>query len=167
MDIEDARTIDVRLRRIRRARGKSLRVVAGLVGTSKSQLDRIERGEVALDRLSEIVALADVLQISPSELMRLPVPAPANGNTDSTIEAVRRVLEAVDQDLPGGLVLPVDVLADRVDQLYGGMPISSGRCWSTRPDPRLAHLDHRRSGPQHVAAADGHGSCAPDAHVVA
>jgi transcriptional regulator with XRE-family HTH domain len=115
---DDARTIGRRLRQIRRARGKSLRVVAGLAGMSKSQLDRTERGEVALDRLSVIVALADVLQISPSELMRLPVPAPANGNTDSTIEAVRRALEAVDQDLPGGLVLPSDVLADRVDQLY-------------------------------------------------
>ena len=118
MEAEEARTIGRRLRQIRRARGKSLRVVAGLAGMSKSQLDRIERGEVALDRLSEIVALADVLQISPSELMRLPVPAPANGNTDSTIEALRCALEAVDQDLPGGLVLSIDVLAERVDQLY-------------------------------------------------
>jgi hypothetical protein len=50
--------------------------------------------------------------------MRLPVPAPANGHTDSTIEAIRCVLEAVDQDLPGGSVLPIDVLADQVDQLY-------------------------------------------------
>jgi hypothetical protein len=64
------------------------------------------------------VALADALQISPSELMRLPVPAPANGNTDSTIEAVRCALEAVDQDLPGSRVLSVDVLAKRVDQSY-------------------------------------------------
>jgi transcriptional regulator with XRE-family HTH domain len=72
VDIEDARTIGARLRRIRRARGKSLRVVAGLAGISKSHLDRIERGERALDSLSEIVALANALQIAPSELTRLP-----------------------------------------------------------------------------------------------
>lgn len=118
MDLEDARTIGHRVRQIRRSRRKSLRVVAGLAGMSKSKLDRIERGEVALDRLSDIVALAGVLQIAPSDLMRLPVPAPANGDTDSTIEAIRLALEAVDQDLPGGLVLPVEVLADRVEQLY-------------------------------------------------
>jgi len=118
VDLDDARTIGRRVRQIRKSRRKPLPVVAGLAGMSKSKLDRIERGEVALDKLSDIVALADVLQIAPSELMRLPVPAPANGDTDSTIEAVRRAMEAVDQGLPGGLVLPVDVLADRVDQVY-------------------------------------------------
>jgi transcriptional regulator with XRE-family HTH domain len=114
----DARTIGRRVRQFRYNRGKSLRVVAGLAGMSKSKLDQIERGEIALDKLSDILALADVLQIAPSDLMGLPVPAPANGHTDSTIEAVRRALEAVDQDLPAGVVLPVDVLAERVDQLY-------------------------------------------------
>ncbi|MGH3717638.1 MAG: helix-turn-helix domain-containing protein [Pseudonocardiaceae bacterium] len=119
MDVDDkARTIGRRLRQIRKSRDKSLVVIAGLAGISKSQLDRIERGEVALDKLSEIVALADALQVAPSDLMRLPVPAPINGHTDSTIEAIRRALEAADQDLPEGLVLPIDVLADRVEQLY-------------------------------------------------
>lgn len=61
MDVDDPRTIGTRLRRIRRARGKSLRVVAGLSGIGKSHLDRIERVEVALNRHSEIVALADAL----------------------------------------------------------------------------------------------------------
>ncbi|MGH8575006.1 MAG: helix-turn-helix domain-containing protein, partial [Gammaproteobacteria bacterium] len=83
MDVEDARTIGARLRQIRRARGKSLRVLAGLAGMSKSHLDRIERGEVALDRRSEIFALADALQIAPSELTKLPEPAPTNGDADS------------------------------------------------------------------------------------
>jgi transcriptional regulator with XRE-family HTH domain len=61
VDAEGARTIGRRLRQIRRSRGKSLVVIAGLAGMSKSQLDRIERGEVALDKLSEIVALANAL----------------------------------------------------------------------------------------------------------
>ncbi|MGH3886703.1 MAG: helix-turn-helix domain-containing protein [Pseudonocardiaceae bacterium] len=118
MDVEDARTIGRRLRQIRKSRKKSLVVIAGLAGMSKSQLDRIERGEVALDKLSEIVALANALQIAPSDLMRLPVPAPANGHTDSTTEAVRLALDAIDTDRPGGLALPVAVLRDQVAQIH-------------------------------------------------
>ncbi len=114
MDVEDARTIGARLRRIRNARKKSLRVIAGLAGMSKSRLSEIERGESALDSLSEIVALANALQIAPSELIRLPVPAPANGETDSAVEAVRSAVTAVGRSRPGGLVLPVTVLRDRV-----------------------------------------------------
>ncbi|HEY3896429.1 MAG TPA: helix-turn-helix transcriptional regulator [Pseudonocardiaceae bacterium] len=111
---EDARTIGRRLRQIRRARGKSLRVVAGLAGMSKSHLNRIERGERALDSISEIVALANALQIASSELLRLPVPAPANGHTDSTTNAIGLALDAIEIEHPGGLVLPVVVLRDRV-----------------------------------------------------
>ncbi|MGH3769894.1 MAG: helix-turn-helix domain-containing protein [Pseudonocardiaceae bacterium] len=114
MDVEDARTIGQRLRLIRCARDKSLRVVAGLAGISKSQLSEIERGERALDSLKQLVALANALQIAPSELVKLPVPAPGNGNTDATVEAARLVLTAVDCGRAGGLVLPVDVLRDRV-----------------------------------------------------
>lgn len=120
MDIldDDARTLGRRVKAIRLARRKSLRVVAGLAGISASHLQRIETGQRALDSLSLITSLAGVLQISPSELIRLPVPAPANGGTDSSIEAVRGALEAVEQELPGGSVLPSDVLAGRVNQIY-------------------------------------------------
>lgn len=115
MDLEDARTIGARLCRIRKRQRKSLRVVAGLTGMSKSQLNRIEHGEVALDRISEIVALADAFQIAPSELIRLPIPAPANGDTDSAIAAVHSAMTAASRHRPGGLVLPVAVLRDRVN----------------------------------------------------
>ncbi|MGH3841482.1 MAG: helix-turn-helix domain-containing protein [Pseudonocardiaceae bacterium] len=118
MDVGDARTIGARLRQIRNSRRKSLRVVAGLAGISKSRLSEIERGETALDSISEIAALATVLGIAPSELMRLPVPAPANGHTDSTIEAVRLTLDAIEVGHPEGLVLPVAVLRDRVTQIH-------------------------------------------------
>ncbi len=116
-DADDARTIGARLRRIRRARDKSLRVVAGLAGMSKSHLDRIEHGESAVT-LSEIVALANVLEVAPSELTKLPVPAPANGHTDSTTEAVRLALDAIDADSVDGLVLPVAVLRDQVARIH-------------------------------------------------
>ncbi|MFZ0120330.1 MAG: helix-turn-helix transcriptional regulator [Pseudonocardiaceae bacterium] len=118
MDVADTRTVGARLRRIRRAWRKSLRVVAGLAGISKSHLDRIERGERALDNISEIVALANALQIAPSEVMRLPVPAPANGHTDSTTNAIGLALDAIEVEHPGGLVLPVAVLRDQVTRFH-------------------------------------------------
>ncbi|MDQ3761567.1 MAG: helix-turn-helix domain-containing protein [Actinomycetota bacterium] len=111
---DDALTIGRRLRQIRYARGKSLRVVADLAGMSKSHLSELERGERALDRRSEIVALANVLQVAPSELTKLPVPASANGDTDSGVEAVRVALLAAVTGLPGGDVLDVEVLRDRI-----------------------------------------------------
>jgi len=118
MDAEEARTIGWRLRRIREDRGKSLRVIAGLAGgMSTSTLHRIEHGQRAVT-LSEIVALANALEIAPSELTRLPVPAPANGHTDSTTEAVRLALDAIDIDRPDGLVLPVAALRDQVAQIH-------------------------------------------------
>jgi hypothetical protein len=41
---------------------------------------------------------------------RLPAPAPANGHTDSTIEAVRLALDAIDTDRPGAFELGRTVL---------------------------------------------------------
>ncbi|MGH3934078.1 MAG: helix-turn-helix domain-containing protein [Pseudonocardiaceae bacterium] len=113
MDAEEARTIGARLRQIRNARRKSLRVVAELAGMSKSHLSQLERGERALDSRSETVALANALQIAPSELTRLPVPAPGNGGADANIAAVRLALMSVSRDRPGGQVLSVEELRDR------------------------------------------------------
>jgi transcriptional regulator with XRE-family HTH domain len=49
VDIEDARTIGAQLRRIRKSRDKSLRVIADLSGVlSASSLSRIENGLRAL-----------------------------------------------------------------------------------------------------------------------
>ena len=114
MDVEEARTIGARARMIREARGKPLRVVAELAGMNRMKLSRIERGVYPLDSLSEIVALANALQIAPSELVRLPIPAPANGGTDAAINAVRTAVTAVSRDRPGGLVMPAEVLRERV-----------------------------------------------------
>ena len=119
MDVEDARTIGARLRQIRNSRKKGLRVIADLAGMSKSKLSLIERGEIALDSISDIVALANALQIAPSELMRLPVPAPANGETDSAVEAVRSARMAVGRNRPGGQVVPLDALRARVMAMLG------------------------------------------------
>ncbi|MGH3829569.1 MAG: helix-turn-helix domain-containing protein [Pseudonocardiaceae bacterium] len=114
MDVEDARTIGARLRQVRNSRRKSLRVVAGLAGMSKSRLSMIERGESALDRRSEIVALADVLLIAPSELVTLPMPTPGNGAVDAGVNALRLAIQRVSFDSPGGHVQPVELLQQRV-----------------------------------------------------
>jgi transcriptional regulator with XRE-family HTH domain len=74
--MDTARTIGLRIRRIRKSRDKSLRVIAGLAGMSKSTLHRIEHGQRDLT-LSEIVALASALEISPSKLITLPILTPA------------------------------------------------------------------------------------------
>lgn len=117
MDAELARTIGWALWCVRDDRRKSLQVIGDLAGMSKSHLSRIERGERS-PTLNEILALAEALQISVSDLTRGPVPAPANGHTDSTAEAIRLALDGIEADRPGGLVLPVGVLADQVAQIH-------------------------------------------------
>ena len=114
VDLGDGLTIGQRLRVVRNARDKSLRVVAGLAGMGKSKLSQIERGETALDSISEILALAEALEISLAELMRLPVPAPANGQTDSAVKAVFVALMAASRNHPDGQVLPVEILRTRI-----------------------------------------------------
>jgi transcriptional regulator with XRE-family HTH domain len=95
-------------------RGKSLTVIGGLAGISAGHLSRLEHGERALDRHSLIVALANALEIAPSELIAVPVPAPGNGDTDAAVDAVRRALLAASYDMPGGQVQPVQALRGRV-----------------------------------------------------
>lgn len=112
---EETRTIGWTLWRVRDERRKSLRVVAGLAGMSKDTLNRIERGQLS-PTINQLQALADALEVSMSELTRLPVPAPANGHTDSTIEAIRRALDAIEVGHPGGMVLPLEVLRGRVER---------------------------------------------------
>ncbi|MGH3837114.1 MAG: helix-turn-helix domain-containing protein [Pseudonocardiaceae bacterium] len=114
---DDARTIGARLRQIRYARGKSLVVIAGLAGVSKSHLQRLETGERALDSRSETVALANALQVAPSELTRRPVPAPANGDADSAEDAVRLALIAISRNRPGGQVVGVEQLRARANAI--------------------------------------------------
>jgi transcriptional regulator with XRE-family HTH domain len=116
---DEARTIGQRLRRIRKARRKSLEVIAGLAGMSIATLSRIENGLRALDSRSETVALANALGIAPSELTKLPVPAPCNGDTDAGVEAVRLALWAVSRKRPGGQVVGVEELRARARAVEG------------------------------------------------
>ncbi|MGH3569050.1 MAG: helix-turn-helix domain-containing protein [Pseudonocardia sp.] len=107
------RTVGQRLRAIRRWRRKSLRVIAELAGISESYLSLLERDKRVLDRRSLIVDLANALQVSPSELMQLSVPAPSDGYTDAAIDAVRGAVQAVTIGVPAGQVQPSEQLAAR------------------------------------------------------
>ncbi|MBV9013642.1 MAG: helix-turn-helix transcriptional regulator [Pseudonocardiales bacterium] len=102
-----------KVRLIRRSQRKSLEVVAGLAGMSRSELSRIELGQRALDRRSKIVALANALQVAPSELINVDVPAPGIGEGEA-VKAVRRALVAVSRHRPGGQVLGIKELRSRV-----------------------------------------------------
>lgn len=73
------RAIGLRIRRIREARGKSLQVIAELIGTSAATLHHVEHGRRELS-VTEIVALATALQIDPWELIKLPVFALTSGS---------------------------------------------------------------------------------------
>ncbi|MGH3907745.1 MAG: helix-turn-helix domain-containing protein [Pseudonocardiaceae bacterium] len=76
------RAIGQRLRRIREDQHKSLQVISGLAGMSTSTLHHVEHGRRELT-LSEIVALANALQIDPWKLIELPIFTPINAHTDA------------------------------------------------------------------------------------
>ncbi|MGH2602269.1 MAG: helix-turn-helix domain-containing protein [Pseudonocardiaceae bacterium] len=75
IDLRETMTVGAQLRRIRLNRGLSLEVVAGLAGFSAGFLSRVERGELALDRLTHWRGISDALGIPLPDLLRLPVPS--------------------------------------------------------------------------------------------
>ena len=61
MDTDDALMIGARARMIRRRRGLSLEVVAGLAGITASYLSMLERGQRGFNRRGLIEDLAEAL----------------------------------------------------------------------------------------------------------
>ncbi|MGH3914037.1 MAG: helix-turn-helix domain-containing protein [Pseudonocardiaceae bacterium] len=118
VDADEAKTVGALLRKIRLKRGLSQEVVAGLAGFTGGFLSQVERGLVPLERLSHWKGVASALGVPLSDLLRLELPAPGNGDTDHTIEAVRDALDAVAAGYPGGEVLPVSVLQQRVTRVH-------------------------------------------------
>ena len=118
--IDDSRTIGRRLREVRRARRKSLRVVAGLAGISAAHLSRLETGQRALDRRSLIVALANALEVAPSELTGAVTAIPRTGADDVALSQVRLALLAVGMGEPAGEAQPAERLEARVTEIIAG-----------------------------------------------
>jgi transcriptional regulator with XRE-family HTH domain len=101
---EDTRTIGTRIREIRSWRRKSLTVVAGLAGISAGYLSRLERGERALDSRRLLFALADALQVAPSEITGQPYPPSdhAEAAAHAAMQSLRAVLRDVEIGEPTG-----------------------------------------------------------------
>jgi transcriptional regulator with XRE-family HTH domain len=106
-----------RIRQIRHARGKSLSVIAGLAGISTPYLSMIERGQRALDRRSLIVALADALEVAPSEIIGTAVATPGELEEDRSLNAVRLALLSVGMGEPRGEIQPVEALGQRATEI--------------------------------------------------
>ena len=112
-----ASEIGRKLRQIRHARRKSLAVIAGRAGISISYLSRLESGERALDRRSLIIALANALEVAPTEITSVAVTTPGELPEDRSLKAVRLALLSVSMNEPRGGVLPADVLSARVTEV--------------------------------------------------
>ena len=89
-----------RIREVRVLRGKSLRVIAALAGISAGYLSKVERDLKVLDSRRTLYALADALQVAPSELTGQPF-APTNAE-ESTAHAAAQALRAVLRDVEIG-----------------------------------------------------------------
>ncbi|WP_130341989.1 helix-turn-helix domain-containing protein [Herbihabitans rhizosphaerae] len=136
-----------RLRQVRHARGKSLTVISGLAGISPSYLSRLESGERALDRRSLIVALANALEVAPSEITTMAMTTPGELDEDRSLNAVRLALVSVAMGEPRGVVLPIDALAARVTEVL-----------TAQRDCRYADVGEALPGlirDLHTTAADG------------
>lgn len=107
--------IGARLRAIRRRRGLSLDVVAGLAGISRSYLAMLERGERRFDRRGLLESVAVALGCAVTELTGQPYPT-RDRATAAALAAVGQlgaVLYDVDlDDAPDVPARPVDVLAE-------------------------------------------------------
>jgi transcriptional regulator with XRE-family HTH domain len=75
VDVEDAQAIGARARMIRRRRGLSLAVVAGLAGITKTYLSMLELGQRGFNRRGLIEDLAEALGCSVVDLTGQPYPA--------------------------------------------------------------------------------------------
>ena len=97
----------------RRRRGLTQEVLAGLVGRSSVWLSKIERGERTLDKVSLLFALANVLKVSPGDLIGgIDLPPNGDGPLDPPrgVPALRRaLLGSPDREPPTAHQLHVDV----------------------------------------------------------
>lgn len=114
MDVEDARSIGARARKIRRRRGLSLEVVAGLAGITKSYLSMLELGQRGFNRRGLIEDLANALGCSVADLTGQPYLPPDRASADAlaTLPAVSIALHECSLfDVPDIPARPVEQLA--------------------------------------------------------
>lgn len=114
MDAEEASAIGARARMIRRRRGLSLDVVAGLAGISKPYLSQLEQGQRGFNRRGLLEDLAIALGCSVVDLTGQPYLPPDRASAEAlaTLPAVSIALhECSLSDVPDGAARPVEQLA--------------------------------------------------------
>jgi transcriptional regulator with XRE-family HTH domain len=83
MEVEEARSIGARARKIRKRRGLSLEVVAGLAGIKKQYLSMLELGQRGFNRRGLLDDLANALGCSVADLTGQPYLAPDRATADA------------------------------------------------------------------------------------
>jgi transcriptional regulator with XRE-family HTH domain len=119
LDAEEASVIGARARMIRRRRGLSQDVVAGLVGISKQYLSQLERGERGFNRRGLIEDLANALGCSVVDLTGQPYLPPDRASADAltTLPGIRLVLNDFGpMDVPDLTPRPAEELAYLLDR---------------------------------------------------
>jgi transcriptional regulator with XRE-family HTH domain len=103
-----------RIRTYRKRLGLSQETVAHRVGKSRRWLQKVEAGELMVEKLHDVIELADVLHLQPSELVDRPVPmaAPAVGGEDVVAPLRAVLLSAPYGGRPAVSVEPSRVRAD-------------------------------------------------------
>ena len=83
MEVEEARSIGARARKIRKRRGLSLEVVAGLAGIKKQYLSMLELGKRGFNRRGLSEDLANALGCSVADLTGQPYLEPDRATADA------------------------------------------------------------------------------------
>lgn len=116
-----SRQVGINLRRVRRAQGMSLDVLAGRAGLSKSFLSRVERGERSLEKRSHLSAVAVALDCSIADLLGEPLEpiGPTRQATVTGIPGLRRALHAYSiGHVETAGAQPIETLRSRAHDLW-------------------------------------------------
>ncbi|MDQ3760784.1 MAG: helix-turn-helix transcriptional regulator [Actinomycetota bacterium] len=118
-DVDEAQSIGARARMIRRRRGLSLDVVAGLAGISKPYLSALERGQRGFNRRGLIEDLAGALSCSMADLTGQPYLAPDRASADASAampEISMALSDITLDDVPDVPARPIEQLARLIDR---------------------------------------------------
>jgi transcriptional regulator with XRE-family HTH domain len=152
MDVEEARSIGARARKIRKRRGLSLEVVAGLAGIKKQYLSMLELGQRGFNRRGLIEDLANALGCSVADLTGQPYLPPDRESAlaKTVIAQIERGLnEATLDDVPDLQPRPVAALGDWARSAMELRDTASYRLSGEGIDDALIELQ------VHLATSDG------------
>ncbi|WP_428963199.1 helix-turn-helix domain-containing protein [Micromonospora fluostatini] len=96
-------------------------VLADRLGKSKSWVDKVERGVRALDKVSVLNEVAEVLRVDPVTLLGQGTPPPVTAAATDGVEGVRAALAIRDAapSRPGGRLVPsADAVARQVEHAW-------------------------------------------------